>query len=403
MKTRPIIVLLGCTLLFTMCKKDKDVTSTPPNNGGGGTDTTHINNPDRPQIVSITPLSGDIGDTISIACYLPGPAASPRTVDVKFGSISTPVISTSVTIGPNNTGVPVFLVVVPQMTDTVVNISVQWQDTTMIWSKLFTRTSLAKFTDFSPANAYIGDTITLKGTFSTISKPTVSFGNVSATVTSYTTTTIKAVVPDKIAAVANTISVTTVGTTVSSANTFTLNAAVITSNAPLKAFPGDGITINGKGFGRTNQTYQVYVDGTAVSAILSSTTQFSITLSSAGKHGIVVNTAGLQTATTDSVEIVVPSITALSATSVTNGDNLVITGVNFKESDGEPSIVTLTDSNGKTYSILVNPVSDTELDVTIPLLSAGQYKVGVTVRNSSDTFGTSITYVDDGLGGKVHH
>ncbi|HKP19222.1 MAG TPA: IPT/TIG domain-containing protein, partial [Gaiellaceae bacterium] len=104
-----------------------------------------------------------------------------------------------------------------------------------------------KITSFTPSSAYVGQTVTIKG--SGLIGASVAFNGAAAAITSNTASAVKAIVPA--GATTGKIAVTTAGGTVLSGATFTLKASPapkITSFTPTSAVPGTAVTIKGSGF-----------------------------------------------------------------------------------------------------------------------------------------------------------
>ncbi|MFL5788784.1 MAG: IPT/TIG domain-containing protein, partial [Flavisolibacter sp.] len=233
MKIRNVtsILMLSAFILFTMCKKEKNNSPNPPGNTGNGSNTN------RPQLVSFSPEKGAIGDTVSITGV--NFTGNSNSLKVSFGNTPTNVMSAS-TSTTNNVKYTVIKVLVPEMADISTKINLQVDTLLLTSEKSFTRIAVTEFTGFSPANGYIGDTITLTGAFYE-KTPVVSFGDVAAKVISKDSKTLKAIVPDDIANATAAINVAIDGQTITSKTSFTLNAPVIDAIDPTTAFLGQGI------------------------------------------------------------------------------------------------------------------------------------------------------------------
>lgn len=400
MKIRNVtfILMLGVLILFSMCKKDK--IDSPPNTGGG-VDPGGNGNTDRPQLVSFSPESGAIGDTISITGtgYF-------NNITVSFGNTTANVIDVN-TSTTNNVKSVVIRVVVPAMPDTSTKISVKVDTTLLTFEKNFTRTSIIQFSGFSPANGFIGDTITLTGAFYK-NTPTVRFGDVSARVISKDSKTLKVKVPDDIVNATPAISVVD-GQTITSKTSFHLNAPVIDSVYPRTAYVGQVIRIAGKGFRNTFSYDQVYMDNSGISvssagntptAAPESNTSIAVNTKNAGigMHGFAVEVAGLKTLAKDSVRLIAPippEITSIVEDTIVEGDLIEIMGNHFLSPSPEvPTTVTTVD-RGITKNFNIEYISDNEIIVWVPGLTNKQkYNITVTVLTSSVTSATQVTYFD---------
>ena len=115
-----------------------------------------------------------------------------------------------------------------------------------------TPTGTPSITSFTPASGNSGDTVIITGTnfSSTASSNTVKFNGVSATVTQASSTSLTVTVPT--GATSGTISVTNGGLTGTSASSFTVGVAVITSFTPTTGRVGTAIKISGSNFDTTS-------------------------------------------------------------------------------------------------------------------------------------------------------
>ena len=389
MKIRSITftLMLGVVTLFSMCKKD--TVGPPPNTGG--VDTTGNGNANA-RLVSFSPESGAVGDTVRITgVNFTGNADN---LQVRFGNTPTKVIGVKTSATNNAKDIEIW-VYVPQMADTTTKISVKVDTMVLTSEKFFTRTSITQFTGFSPANGYIGDTITLTGAFYK-NTPVVNFGDVSAKVISKDSKTLKVVVPDDIANATTAISVAVDGQTTTSTTSFHLNAPVIDSISPTTAFSGQVVRIKGKGFRNSYKYKQVYLDKSLITVTPESNTSlaFNITNVSTGMHGFAVEVAGLKTLAKDSVRLIAPVITAITPASVTEDDTLIIKGHHLLSPNEVSTMVSTTDSNGNLRNFTIQSITDDEIHVTVPILSAGKYKITVNVLRSSVSYDTPFTYYE---------
>jgi hypothetical protein len=395
MKIRNVtfILMLGGLTLFSMCKKDNDKPSTPPPNGGGGVDTTGNGNGNRPQLISFSPEAGPIGDTVTITGV--NFTGNANTLKVSFGNTLTSVISVS-TSTSNNVKNIVIKVLVPEMADITTKINLNVDTLALTSEKSFTRTSVTQFSGFLPANGYIGDTITLTGAFYE-KTPVVSFGDVAAKVIAKDRKTLKVLVPDDISSATVAINLVVEAQTITSTTSFHLNAPVIDAISPTDVFSGQEIRIKGKGFRNSYKYKQVYLDNspiTTITAMDNTSIAFYIKNVAAGLHSIAVEVAGLKTQKNDAVNLITPEITAITPDPVTGGDILVIKGHHLRAPNGMPTYVTTIDNNGKLRNFIIQSNTDDEIQVKVPTLSAGKYKITVDVLLSSVTYNLPFTYYE---------
>jgi hypothetical protein len=267
--------------------------------------------------------------------------------------------------------------------------------------KSFTRTKIPQFSGFSPANGFIGDTITITGVFYT-NNPSVRFGNINAKLISNDSKTMKVVVPSDIDNATPSIIVVD-GQTMKSTTLFHLKAPVIDSITPKIAYLGQVVRIIGKGFrGPYSSTYNnVYLDNSLVYTNAESNTSIPVYTKNAGlgMHSFAVEVAGLKTLAKDSVKLiadVAPVITSTTDT-IYSGANIRITGSHLLSPSSEiPTTVTTVDQDGTTENFVIQSISDNEILAKVPSLSnsGGKYKITVTVLSSSVTYATPVTYFD---------
>lgn len=387
--------MFGLLILFSMCKKEKNNDSINPPDTGTGVDTvgngngTGSNTP-APRLVSFSPEKGAIGDTISITGV--NFTGNSGNLKVSFGNTPTKVLSAN-TSTTNNVKNTVIKVLVPELTELTTKINLQIDTLLLTSEKSFTRISVTEFSGFSPANGYIGDTITIAGAFYE-KTPAVSFGDVSAKVISKDSKTLKVIVPDDIANATTAISVIIDGQTITSTTSFHLNAPVIESVSPKTAFLGQAIRIKGKGFRNSYKYKQVYLDNSLITTTPEDNTSifFNIKNVGTGSHGFAVEVAGLKTLAKDSVKLIAPEITSIAPQSVTEDDILVIKGHHLLSPIEVPTYVTSVDNDGNLKLFKIQSITDEEIHIAMPILAAGKYKITVTVLQSTVTYDTPFTY-----------
>jgi hypothetical protein len=379
-------------ILFSMCKKEKNNSLTGQPGTGGGVDTIgNGNGPGNkvPRLVSFSPEKGVIGDTVSITGV--NFTGNSDNLKVSFGKTPTKVLSVS-TSTTNNVKNTVIKVSVPEMADITTKINLQIDSLLLTSEKSFTRISVTEFSGFSPANGYIGDTITLTGAF--YETPVVSFGDVPAKVISKDSKALKVIVPDDIANAITAISVIVDGQTITSTASFHLNAPVIESISPTTAFLGQAIRIKGKGFRNSYKYKQVYLDNSLITTTPESNTSiyFNIKNVGSGSHALSVEIAGLKTLAKDSVKLIAPEITSIAPQSVTEDDILVIKGHHLLSPIEVPTMVTTVDNAGQLRRLIIQSITDEEIHIAMPILAAGTYRITVTVLQSTVTYNNPFTY-----------
>lgn len=388
MKNVAPIPVLGLLMLFAMCKKDKDSMATNTGNGtGSGTGSGTDANSNRSQLISFSPDTAAIGDTITIIGK--NFTGTTNNLTVSFGSTTTSIVDVK-TATINNVVNTTIRALVPQMTESSVKINVKIDTLLLTSNKNFNRISVTQFSGFSPTNGYIGDTITLTGKFGDVT-PTVNFGNASAKIVSKDATTLKVLVPDAIADATTTISMSILGQTLTNATSFHLNAPVIDSISPGTGFLGGPMLIYGKGFSNATKN-TIYWDNSSFQTTYASynnVISFTPKNGGVGMHTIAIGVAGLKTANI-SYNLIAPVITSISPDSVTEDDVLVIKGQHFL--DPNNTSATAITINNTSWIFPVQPVSDNEIHITMPDLTSGNYTITVTVHQSSVTSSTSFAY-----------
>jgi len=257
------------------------------------------------------------------------------------------------------------------------------------------------FTDFFPASAFIGDTITFTGENldTNINALTIGFGGVNATIVSATKTTIKAIVPDEIPEAKTNVELISGGKVLTSGKTFNLKAPLIESISHRSGFEGQTIKITGKGFRSSYKFDQVSLGDKIIPK--GSTTPGTGTLTihvpanvPAGKYPISVSIAGLTTFASDSFTVIVPVIKTVSPDGGTLASTLTITGENFVDANGGSTTVILSNlQTGNVYAALfISPKTNNELKVVLPQMASGTYKVSVRVLGSYVSFDKQFTY-----------
>lgn len=155
-------------------------------------------------------------------------------------------------------------------------------------------------------------------------------------------------------------------------------------------YPGDEITITGKGFSGTAAENEVYFNETAATIKASSATSLTVVVPELepGEYTLTVK-AGVQEDRSlkfNCLAIPVASIGSISPTSGHEGTEIIITGENFSTVPSE-NIVSI---NGKQAT--VTAATEMELTVTAPANEIGSYKVMVTV-NGKTVEGPEFEYV----------
>jgi hypothetical protein len=304
-----------------------------------------------PSITSLNPTSGLLGATVTIAGANFG--ATQGTSTVKFNGIAATATSWSatsiVTKVPAGATTGNVVVTVGGVASNGVS---------------FTVTSPGpSVTSLNPTLGLVGATVTIAGANfgATQGASTVKFNGTSATVTSWSATSIMVAVP--IGATTGNV-VVTVGGVASNGVDFTVTLPVpgITSLNPTSGLVGATVTIVGANFGATQGTSTVKFNGTAATATSWSATSIVTKVPAGATTGNVVVTVGgvASNGVAFTVTVSTPSITSLNPTSGLVGATVTIAGANFGATQGTSAVK----FNGTAAT--VTSWSATRIVVTVP-------------------------------------
>jgi hypothetical protein len=230
----------------------------------------------------------------------------------------------------------------------------------------------------SLSSAPAGTAITVSGgNFgATQGASTIKFNATLAVPTSWTNTSISALVPSG-AGTGNVV--VTSGGLASNGLNFTVTVSLaITGVSPRTGSPGDSVTITGTGFGATQGTSLVQFNGTSASVTSWSNTQIIAVVPSTATSGPITVTVSGATATGGNFTVL-PVISALTFPEGPESMGFAIQGRNFGDVRG-PSIATL---DGQ--PMLVISWKDTEIKVTVPVGASSGFVVVQTSAGSSQT------------------
>ena len=246
-------------------------------------------------------------------------------------------------------------------------------------------TAAPTVTSFTPTSGVVGTTVTVTGTtFTGATTVTFNYGGTpaaTATPTSVTATTLKAVVPA--GAVTGPIAVTTAAGTGKSSTNFSVTPT-ITSFTPTSAGLGMTVTITGTGLtGATKVTF----NGTAATkfTVVSSTSVTATVPTGATTGKIAVTTAGgTATSTATFTLVATPTITSFTPTSGAGGTSVVVTGTNLT------GATAVTFNGAAAQTITVN--SATQITATVPP-AATTGTIAVTTPGGNATSAASFTTI----------
>ncbi|MEZ0370614.1 MAG: IPT/TIG domain-containing protein, partial [Candidatus Sericytochromatia bacterium] len=242
-------------------------------------------------------------------------------------------------------------------------------------------------TSLSAATGAIGTSLTINGGGfdTTPGNNTVKFGNVEATVTEASATSLTVTVPEMTAGTYN-VTVSVGGSTNGGTNNFGVQPSV-TGLSGSSGVVGSSVTISGIGFDPTLTTNNTVKFGTTTATVtFASSTSLTVTVPATGNSKNVSVTVGGQTSTDTATYEVIPTISNLSSFTGFVGNTITVTGTGFDTSAMANNVVKF----GNTTAT-VTGVTSTTLTVSVAGI-AGPQNVTVTVGNhtSTETFTYTI-------------
>ena len=258
------------------------------------------------------------------------------------------------------------------------------------------------FTDFAPATAFIGDTLTFTGANlgTNTGNIIVQFGGgVYASVISATSTQVQVVVPDDIEDAKTKIYMQVGDTVLSVGRDFSLKAPVIESMTPAIGFARQYINITGRGF-RKSYKFDMVTIGTKViekSAIIPGHDTLSVPVPesmTAGVYPVTVTVAGMTATAPGQFELRVPVIQSISVTMAPVLSEVTLKGENFIDPNGRATQVFFIEWNSGAYPTpqpVIKSISNTEIKIQVPVVTAGDYKVAVRVVGSLVYYTSPLT------------
>jgi len=220
-------------------------------------------------------------------------------------------------------------------------------------------------TNFTPSSGAAGTSVTITGAnfSSTPANDAVTFGGLTATVSSATATQLVVTVPTGVATGKIGISVNG-GAIVYSTNNFAVPATV-TGFSPSSLLPGTSVTITGTGFSSTAANDCVSFNGSGCASVTSATSSQLVAVAngiSAGAICVSVN-GGAQGCSSSNFVVPAPTVTGFTPASGSTGTSVTITGTNFNPTSGYSAV----DFSGHpTSNATVTSASATQIIVTVP-------------------------------------
>jgi len=239
-------------------------------------------------------------------------------------------------------------------------------------------------TSFSPASGSVSTTVTIVGTGFLHIRDVAFNGATTASFSVVSDTQINATVPAN--ATTGPISVTTIHSTASTTNTFTVDQTTsppqISSFSPTGGAPGTSVTINGSGFSTASS---VNFNGSSASFKATSDSQIAATVPSGATTGDigVTDTGGTAVSTTAftvTQSATAPQISSFTPTSGSAGTSVTISGSGFT---GATSVT----FNGTTATFTVT--SDSQIGTSVP---TGATTGAISVTTSAGTATSSASF-----------
>src|SRR6266480_1285584 len=239
-------------------------------------------------------------------------------------------------------------------------------------------------TSLSVSSGPVGTAVTITGTNfgSTQGTSTVKFNGTTASVTSWSATSIGVTVPS--AATTGNV-VVTVSNVASNGKSFTVTPA-ITSLSISTGAVGAAVTITGTTFGSTQGTSTAKFNGTTATVTSWGASSIAVTVPSGATTGNVVVTVSSQPSNGVNFTVVpAPSITSLSITTGAVGAAVTITGSNFGSTQGTSTV--------KFHGTTASPTSWSATSIAVSVPSGATTGTVVVHASGVDSNGVNFTIV----------
>ena len=194
-----------------------------------------------------------------------------------------------------------------------------------------------KINSLSPTSGAVGAAVTITGTTFGTTQGTVKFNGTTASITSWSSTSIGVTVPS--GATTGNVVVTASSQTSNGVSFTVLATPSITSLSPTSDAVGAAVTITGSNFGSSQGSGTVKFNGTTATVTSWAAGSIGVTVPSGATTGnVVVNASGVNTNGVNFTVLATPSITSLSPTSDAVGAAVTITGANFGSMQGSGTV-----------------------------------------------------------------
>jgi hypothetical protein len=335
-----------------------------------------------PRISSLSQLSGPNGEQITINGLNFG--ASQGSSTVTFGTDTAPIVSWSDTAVVAQ--VPGFSP--PSLLLVTVNTSLESSNS----EPFVVTTPPPVIFSLSPTSGTPGGLVTISGSgFGATQGQGVNFNGISASIISWSDTSITVTVP--IGAMTGNVTVTV--STILTSNGVSFTVPLIITGLSTNAGPvGAAVRIIGTGFGATQGSSAVSFNGTPAMAASWSTSSITVTVPSGATTGnILVTVSGANTNGVAFTVLPRPAITSLSPTSGPVTTSVTITGTGFGSNQGGSTVAfngasAAITSWSATSIVATVPIGATTGNVVVTLV--GVASSGVTFTVTAPTIGAIV-------------
>lgn len=344
---------------------------------GGGGSSNPASAVVAPQIVAVTPNSGGPGTIVQIQGRSFG--------SVQAGSL---ISYSGVNVVPNSWSDTLIVATIPNNATSDGSFVITVNNNVSNPSTVFTISSPA-VSFISPTTGNPGSQVIISGSnFGTqTAESSVKFNGQTATIISWGTTQITCTVPITLTT-PGAVSVVVYANISRPSNTFsfTISVPTITSISPTTDNVGATVTINGSGFGATQTTSTVTVNGNQATIVFWSDTFVQVRIPTgvaAGSNNVIVTVNG-RASTPSTVTVVAPVITTQSATASKNAP-LTLNGQHFGTNQTEGNGTISVQGAG---TVAPTTWSDTAISFNWPIdnvIGTQQVPVTITVGGLSTT------------------
>ncbi|MFZ2960830.1 MAG: IPT/TIG domain-containing protein [Candidatus Ozemobacteraceae bacterium] len=347
MKRFAILLCVGVALFMLGC--------------GGGSTSNPTTPTTTPQITAISPANGSVGTVVTIQ-------------GINFGSVQgTSILSYGgITVTPLSWNSSIITAAIPSNSVSGGQFIVTVGGASSNQSTTFT-VSAATISSVSPSSGIAGTQVTIIGSGFGASQGSgyVTFNGQTAQIVSWSNTYVSCTVPSISISQTTSVAVTvwTSSTQSSSSQAFTMLFPTISGISPATDNLGATITLNGNGFGSSQNAVggQVTIGGTPATVKSWSTNLIMVQIPTSLSHGTaaVIVTSNTNSSNPNYVNISAPVVSSYSPNPAVKDSPLIISGSYFGESsDGITRSISL---EGYTGTITPTSWTDNQITFSCPL------------------------------------